>query len=167
MHLSQTMLFQAKWTAAIHDEWIRNLLKNRPDLSSEQLERTRRLMDSTVRDCLIAGYEQLIPTLQLPDPDDRHVLAAAIACDADAIVTFNLQDFPTSILDEHSIAAMHPDDFVCDLCMTSPEVICETLQRHRLRLKRPAKSVEEYLSTLVTQGLTKTVTVLRSRADQL
>ena len=67
-----------KWTEAIHEEWIRSLLENRPDLTREQLERTRQLMNAHVRDCLVADYEDLIPVLTLPDPDDRHVLAAAI-----------------------------------------------------------------------------------------
>lgn len=78
MHLALTDLFRAKWTDQIHDEWIRSVLEQRPDLRREQLERTRQLMNAHVRDCLVTGYEDLIPALSLPDPDDRHVLAAAI-----------------------------------------------------------------------------------------
>src|SRR5688572_14428132 len=75
--LATTDLFRARWTDAIHDEWIRSLLTRRPDLSRERLERTRQLMDQNVDDCLIVGFEALIDTLVLPDPNDRHVVAAA------------------------------------------------------------------------------------------
>ena len=98
MHLALTDLFRAKWTDAIHEEWMRAVLETRPDLTREKLERTRNLMNAHVRDCLVTGYEGLIPGLPLPDPDDRHVLAAAIRGRADVIVTFNLKDFPATTL---------------------------------------------------------------------
>src|SRR3954468_23279831 len=78
MRLALTDLFQARWTEEIHDEWIRNVLATRPDVTKESLVRCRELMDQHVPDSLVTGYELLIPTLALPDPDDRHVLAAAI-----------------------------------------------------------------------------------------
>ncbi len=66
------------WTDQIHEEWIRNVLKNRQDLAREQLKRTKGLMNSKVRDRLVADYEWLISSLQLPDLDDQHVLADGI-----------------------------------------------------------------------------------------
>ena len=78
MQLALTDLFRAKWTDRIHDEWIRNVLKNRPDLKKEQLEKTRELMNKSTRDALVENYDTLIESIQLPDPDDRHVMAAAI-----------------------------------------------------------------------------------------
>jgi hypothetical protein len=87
VELAQTKLFRARWSEHVHDEWIRNLLRNRPDLSAASLERTRRSMDASVLDCLVTGYAELIETLTLPDPDDRHVLAAAIIGRAAATVT--------------------------------------------------------------------------------
>lgn len=100
MHLALTGLFRAKWSAAVHEEWIRALLRRRPDLSREKLERTRMLMDLHAADALVTGYEDLIEGLQLPDPDDRHVLAAAIRGQADVIVTANLRDFPADLICE-------------------------------------------------------------------
>lgn len=90
MHLALTGLYRAKWTNEIHDEWIRNVLVNRKDLDRKTLEKTRLLMNSHVRDCLVEGYQKLIPMLSLPDPDDRHVLAAAIHSKCSVIVTYNL-----------------------------------------------------------------------------
>ena len=104
MHLALTGLFRAKWSAEIHEEWISALLRNRPDLTRTKLERTRMLMDQHATDALVTDYQHLIPGLQLPDPNDRHVLAAAIRAGADVIVTINLRDFPP---DEHSSSARY------------------------------------------------------------
>lgn len=87
MHLALADLYRARWTNAIHDEWIRSVLKDRPGLTRAQLERTRDLMNAHARDALIRDFEDLVPSLSLPDPDDRHVLAAAIRGRADVIVT--------------------------------------------------------------------------------
>jgi hypothetical protein len=87
LQLAITDLFRAKWTADIHREWIEALLRQEPHRDRTKLERTRALMDSHIRDCLVSGYESQIPTLELPDPDDRHVLAAAIVGRCDVIVT--------------------------------------------------------------------------------
>lgn len=94
LQLAVTDLFKAKWTADIHREWIEALMRNEPECGRAALERTRVLMDTATRDSLVTGYEALIDTLTLPDPDDRHVLAAAIVGRCDVIVTQNLKDFP-------------------------------------------------------------------------
>ena len=157
IQLAMTDLFKARWTNLIHDEWIRNLLKNRPDLTRDRLQKTRQLMNSTVRDCLVEGYENLIESVKLPDKNDRHVLAAAFHSDADIIVTFNLKDFPIKVLREYKIRALHPDDFVLSLFDIDSAAICKAAQQHRKRLKNPKKSAEEYLLTLSAQGVVKTV----------
>ncbi len=78
-------IFSARWTDAIHDEWISNLLESRPDLSREALERTRSLMNSHVRDSLVTGYEGLIPGLLLPDENDRHATPITDSIDSSSI----------------------------------------------------------------------------------
>ncbi len=120
MHLALTGIFHAHWSAEVHDEWMRNLLKNRPDITQDKLERTRRLMDQAAPDAPVTGYESLIESIELPDRDDRHVLAAAICCGASVIVTLNLSDFPDHALANFSIEAQHPDDFVLALLETFP-----------------------------------------------
>ncbi|MFD5249706.1 PIN domain-containing protein [Amycolatopsis sp. NPDC058340] len=76
LRIAQSGFVQAKWTDEILDEVFRNLRRNRPDLDPRKLDRTRHLMNASVRDCLVTGYEPLVATLDLPDRDDRHVLAA-------------------------------------------------------------------------------------------
>ncbi|QJE74286.1 PIN domain-containing protein [Aerophototrophica crusticola] len=167
MELATRDLFRAKWSRAIHDEWTRNVLANRPDLTREQLERTCALMDSHAPDCLVEGYEYLVPALTLPDPDDRHVLAAAIHARADAIITFNLGDFPAEELARHHVEAIHPDDFISDQFDLQQAEVVTAAVRHRARLRNPPKSATEYLDTLLAQSLPKTVALLRPFAAVL
>lgn len=166
MQLALSNLFRARWTDQIHDEWIRNLLKNRPDLTLEQLTRTKELMNNSVRDCLVTNYEYLIPNLQLPDPDDCHVLAAAIKEGADVLVTTNLSDFPQSILNQHDITPQHPDDFISDLLDLKPSKVISAVKTCHQRLKNPPKSFDEYLETSLKQGLSISVSMLQELYDE-
>ena len=165
MHLALTGLFRAKWSATIHEEWIRNVLKARPDLRREQLERTRTLMDAHVQDCLVEGYESLTESLELPDLNDRHVFAAAIIGKADLIITFNLKDFPSTALEPYHITAQHPDRFIVGLMDTAFDEVIAAVKRHRASLKNPPKSVTDYLSIMERQGLPKSVAWLREYAE--
>jgi len=167
MQLAVADIFRARWTDRIHDEWIRNLLENRKDLRPEQLEKTRALMNRNVRDGFVTGYEGLIPNLSLPDEDDRHVLAAAIHCRADLIVTKNLKDFPDPILAPYHMKAIDPDDFVADELDLYGSAVCEAVKTVRARLRNPPRTVDEYLTTLEGQGLAVTVARLREFAALL
>ena len=156
MHLTLLDSFRARWTEKIHSEWIRNVLKSRPDLNLEQLERTKNLMNLHVRACLVENYESLIETLDLPDKDDRHVLAAAIYTKADIILTFNLKDFPSENLAKYKIKAEHPDDFIVSLIDADAEKVCLAAKRQRISLKNPPKNRDEFLQILRQQNLVET-----------
>ncbi len=115
LRVAITGLVRAKWTDAILDECFEAISKQRPDANPDALARTRVLMVQAVPDCLVTGFEPLVEGLSLPDEDDRHVLAAAIRSGAQAIVTFNLKDFPKDTLQPLGIEAIDPDDYVSDL----------------------------------------------------
>jgi hypothetical protein len=161
MRLALTDLYRARWTDMIHDEWIRNVLRQRPDLKPEDLNRTRALMNAHVRDSLVTGFEHLIASVALPDTNDRHVVAAAIHAGASLIVTFNLKDFPPDRLNPYNLVAQHPDDFIFDLLDLYPGRVCEAAANHRRSLKNPPKTADAYLDTLLKQGLPQTVGLLR------
>jgi predicted nucleic acid-binding protein len=161
MHLAISDLYRACWSDMIHDEWTRGVLASRPDLTQDQLSRTRLLMNAHVRDSLVTGFEYLIPTINLPDPNDRHVVAAAIQSGASLIVTFNLKDFPAQALERYNLVAQHPDDFIVDLLDRHPAQVLESAANHRRSLRNPPKTADEYLGNLQLQGLTQSVTVLR------
>ena len=164
MHLALLDLFRARWTEEIHTEWIRNVLANRPDLRAEQLMRTKELMNAHAGDSLVIGYESLIENLILPDVNDRHVLAAAIHCKANFIVTFNLKDFPVSVLRSFGITPIHPDEFILSLIEIDAERVFSAAERQRKTLKNPPKSKSEYYETLVGNGLVRTVNKLRQNS---
>lgn len=167
MYLAAGGLFVPRWTEAIHEEWIRNLLNDRPDLTRPKAERIRDLMNAHVLDCLVTGYEGLVPALDLPDPDDRHVLAAAIEGGATLLVTFNLSDFPQDRLTPHNVEAIHPDEFVTRLLEQRPAEVCRAIASHRASLRNPPKSVDEFLALLVRGGFTRTVALLRAQDSSL
>ena len=117
-------------------------------------------MNDKVVDCLIENYASLISTLDLPDPNDRHVLAAAIAGRCSTIVTKNLKDFPDSQLSLFGIRAQHPDDFLFAHLKSAPEVFCSAVQKVRARLRNPVYEVSTYLATLIRQELITTAAEL-------
>ncbi len=157
MRLALTDLYRARWTDMIHDEWTRSVRKQRPDLMAEDLERTRSLMNAHMRGSLVTGFEHLIPSIELPDADDRHVVAAAIHSGASLIVTFNRRDFPPEQLTRYNLVAQHPDDFIFDLLDLHAARVCEAVAKHRRSLRNPPNTIDEYLDTLLKQGLTQTV----------
>ena len=156
--------YRARWTTTIRDEWIRNLLHQRPDLDKTKLMRTASLMEAVVDDALVRNYDYLIPTLDLPDADDRHVLAAAIVGHADAIVTFNLKDFPEAVLARHAIELLHPDDFLFAQYDLDEIAMLSVIKACRLKLRNPPKSADDYIATLARQGLPRLVSLLRHAA---
>lgn len=167
IHLAMTNLFQAKWTNQIHDEWMRNVLLNRPDLKLAQLERTKALMNAHIRGCLVTGYERLIPKLKLPDPDDRHVLAAAVRSESSFIITYNLKDFPQKSLAQYAIKAEHPDRFLEQLISIDQATVLHAIQKLRANLKNPPLNTTQYLAVLAKQSLPKTVKELERLSNLL
>jgi predicted nucleic acid-binding protein len=162
--LGEAGLYQPRWTAGIHEEWIRNVIDNRGPsgtLTREKLEARRDAMIEAIENSLVEEYEDLIPTLTLPDADDRHVLAAAIKAEADLIVTINLKDFPSTTLAAWNLAAIHPDDFTTGLLGTDQEAVVAVVKETRERRKRPPIHAEEFLAQLERQGLKKFVAELR------
>lgn len=161
MRLALRDLFRARWTDEILNEMERAILRQRPDLSSDNLQRTRMLMNQAVRDSLVTNYQKLIPVLTLPDENDRHVLAAAIRSGAQLILTYNLKDFPEEALAEYGVVAQHPDDFLEHLLDLNQAAVLGAVREQRAALKNPPRSVAELFDTFLQQQLAKTVAVLR------
>lgn len=154
-------LVQAKWTESILDETFRNLRKNRPDLDEKRLTRTRELMNRAVRNSLVQGYQSLIDVVELPDPDDRHVLAAAIRARAQLIVTFNLADFPSEVLSAWDVEAKHPDDFLVDQFHLDAVTVHKAVQAVADAWRSPPGTADDVLDRLERAGLPQIAALLR------
>jgi len=163
IRLAMTGLFRAVWSDQILDEMVRSILHNRPDLTTAQLDRTRQLMCDAVPDCLVTGHDCLIEALVLPDPNDRHVLAAAIRSGSQVIVTENLKDFPPEALSPYGVEAQPPDLFLLHLIDLSPTTVAATIERQAAALKHPPITVAELLDRLADSGLPRSVAALRQR----
>lgn len=124
-------------------------------------------MDRAVPDCLVTGFEELVDSLVLPDPDDRHILAAAIRSQAGVIVTYNIRDFPEDVLDGYGIEVQHPDEFVTHLFDLAAGAVCHSVRSQRLALKNPPVSAPEMLNTFLSLGLATTVAHLETMKNLL
>ena len=122
-------------------------------------------MNKAFPDSNISNYELLIPSLQLPDKDDRHVLAAAIRCNADVIVTSNLKDFPATYLQQFDIEPQHPDHFIFSLIDLNPDRCLKAFQRQVSFLKNPPLTSNQVLNKLENCGLIETSKKLKSLGE--
>ena len=149
----------------INDEWTRNLLKNSPQLDSTKVQRTVQLMSDAVRDWEVTNFQDLVPSVSLPDENDRHVLAAAVKANADAIITLNLKHFPESSLSPHGVEALHPDDFVLDLLDLNAHQVLEAARLCWQRRRKPPLTWDQYLESLKRSSLPQSAEKLREVAE--
>ena len=154
---------RARWSDQILDEVFDAIAENRTDLDPVKLNRTRELMCRAVPDCLVNGdaIDALVPSLTLPDPDDRHVLAAAILAGAQVIVTQNTKDFPREELDKFSIEAKHPDGFLQDIYHLDGALMHQAVSEAAAAYKNPPITVGELVDHLDQLGLPISATLLR------
>jgi predicted nucleic acid-binding protein len=162
LRIAQSGLAQAKWTEHILDEMFAALARHRPDLEPAKLARTRGLMGTAVRDWKVTGYEPLIDSLKLPDPDDRHVLAAAIRARAQVIVTANLRHFPAEELRAWDIDPKSPDEFVRDQISLDRSAVYAAVQQIADSWRSPPGGIDDVLERLERSGLGVSVAELRS-----
>lgn len=160
LSLAVERLYHARWSANIHAEWTRNLAQDRPDLAGKLALVVAR-MNASVPDCLVSNYERLADSIELPDPDDRHVLAAAIVGHADAIVTFNTKDFPAAALQPYGIEVQHPDEFLMNQLQLQEIPALRAIKKMRARWTNPARPAQELILAFEKRGLPMTADLLR------
>ena len=161
LSLAEDDLFKPFWSEKIQHEWSRNLLINRPDLEQMRIDRTIYLMNEAFPDATVEGYKKHIDGLSLKDPDDRHVLAAAVEADVDFLVTANLKDFQSPILNTIKLQIIHPDEFVSHLISENHDAVTRSFEKLVSRLKKPPQSKEDVLNTLEKCDLLQTVQKFR------
>lgn len=167
LELARKKVFRLLWSERVHDEWMRNLAAQFPNIVPEKIARMRALMEGYVDDATVSGYEPLIASLTLPDADDRHVLAAAIHGGASIIVTSNVRDFPAEVLAAHGVTAMPPDAFAMHLLSMDREGVLEALAADREDMRNPPLSADAYLDALARSDMPTFAAALRTSADQI
>ena len=154
-------LFHARWTERILDEWTLNLLEQKPHLEPS-VRSQRHAMREHFPEAEVTGFEPLIGTLELPDPDDRHVLAAAIRCGAQCLVTDNLADFPAEVLGRFDIEAVDADGFLSRTFDLYPSEALGVLRTLREAYRNPPFTPSEFVRDLTAKGLPR----LAARTEQ-
>lgn len=162
LQLSMTEMFRARWTDRIQQEWADAIKRSRPQLDPDRIDRTCDIIRTAFPECYITGHEELIDSLHLPDPNDRHVFAAAIHAGAQVIVTTNLRHFPAEDLQPHAITAQHPDEFILHLLDLDPAATTDAIRLVRYRLKNPPYDPAAFLDLLDRAGLPATAQAIRA-----
>lgn len=157
LRVARAGIVQARWSPTILDECFSSIARERPDLDPKRLERTRELMEIALPAAMVHEYESLIDAISLPDIDDRHVAAAAVRAGAQAIITFNLKDFPAAALARYGIDAKHPDDFVLDCLDLAPALVANCIREQASALRNPQRSIADVLADLRNGGLVQSV----------
>jgi PIN domain len=146
-------LVEGRWTDEIHDEWMRNLAARAPAIPAERLRNTRRLMNEALPTATVTGYEKHVLALNLPDPNDRHVVAAGIAAGASVILTFNLRHFPVQELRRFGLRRQTPDAFLPRLYDEVPALTIASLANARRNLTKTGVSASDFVGILGAQKL--------------
>jgi predicted nucleic acid-binding protein len=152
LSLAHAGLYAAKWSADIEREWTTSRLQKYPGTEQTNANKARAMCES-IPDCMVTGYEDFMGCLTLPDPDDRHVLAAAIVGHADAIVTNNVKDFPLEALTPHDIDLQTPDQFIVNQLTLHPPRAIKALREMRLRWNNPKHTPESLVVLFEQRGM--------------
>ena len=164
LNLAHADLYTARWTQDIEREWASSLVEKYPD-AADKIPRLVEHMREAIPDCLIVDYAPLITSIQLPDERDRHVLAAAIRGNADAIVSLNTKDFPASVLATFDIEIQTPDQFVLNQIMLNPPKALMAIKKMRERWERPSMLAADMVDLFEKRQLPQTAAHLRDVLD--
>ena len=159
-------LFRARWSPTILSEWKTSLLFRKPELA-DSIDAQLAAMETAFPEGLVTGYEDLIPSITLPDPDDRHVVAAAIVADAEHIITENMKDFPQDLLSKYGIEAVAPDDFLSSTFELYSATAAQALRKMRRDYKNPAMDRSAFLNDMQKCGLPKLVSLAKEHIDAI
>ncbi len=156
-------LYRPLWSVRILDEVRRALHKIHPTAPPSRFETRIAAMNMTFPDSTLTDFDGILPSIELPDPDDRHVVAAAYTGGADLIVTNNLKDFPQDELKRWRLEAVNPDCFLCDMFDLFPQAMLIIIQEQTADMQHPPTDVDELLASLERAGVPEFVHAVRQK----
>jgi PIN domain len=170
--LAEGEFFRLRWSSQVLDETERAIEKilsgKGVDDASDRAKRARGFMEKAFEEACVTDFDQFLSSCGgLPDPNDTHVLAAAMKTQAATIVTDNLKDFPDAVLAPLNMEARSADQFIADTIALDTGRAVAVIRTMRLRLKKPEKTAEVLLLDMEAEGLIETVDILRSHVHSL
>ena len=153
LRLAEVGLYRPLWSDRVLDEVVDAIGMIHPELASGQARSRADAMQASFEDACVTDWEELVAGISLPDPDDRHVVAAALQGRADMIVTANLGDFPSALLEPMGLEVQHPDDFLLNQLDLDPDLTIATLHRQAAATRRPATTPRTLLEHLSRCGV--------------
>ncbi len=175
LSLAAAEFFRPRWSPRIMDETERAIMRMREGQgkadASVDAARARNAIERAFEDASVTGFEViekgLIEGTDLPDPDDAHVIAAAIETGASIIVTDNLKHFPPDILATHGIEAKTANAFLADTVDLKPEKAAHAIAMMRIRFRNPALTANDLLLLMEARGLGDSADLLRDHMHVL
>ena len=158
LRLAEADLIDVRWSAQILDE-TRRALVQRLGLHPASSDRLVELMQRAFPAAAVTGHEYLVDNLDLPDPDDRHVLAAAIHGECDLLVTENTRDFPDKSVEDADLRVITVDDALTSLAEEQREDIKEIVATQIAALRRPPSTVEAFIDRLAARAPNAAMTI--------
>ena len=153
LRLAEADLYRPLWSRRILDEMVWAVEEIHPDLAGGPASKRAQVMDAAFDDACVTGWEPLVAGITLPDPDDRHVVAAAQRGRADLIVTANLRDFPPELMEHSGIEVQSPDEFLMNQLDLDPGRVIGTLHEQAAAANNPSMTFEELLAILAKCGV--------------
>jgi predicted nucleic acid-binding protein len=150
---AQERLFRPAWSTGVIDEWRGSVKARFPDVTDANLDAMQSVMSDSYPDALVTGYERITPCLDLPDPDDNHVLAAAIVGKCHGIVTANIKHFPVDKISDFTLEIIHPDDFIVNIIDLDRSRALTACRAHRAAMHRSAPTPDQFLDRYLAAGL--------------
>ena len=149
LSLGDLGMIDHSWSEKILEEYLRAMegLKRR-DAAEKKMAAANQAFPSA----MVYGVG-LPEGIELPDPDDRHVVAAALVGECDCIVTYNLRDFPQEALDKYGLRAMSPDDLVMELVGKNPVTVLCVIDALIRSKRRPPRTYDQEMEGLRRCGM--------------
>jgi predicted nucleic acid-binding protein len=159
--VAEAGVFSPAWSDTIHEEWIRNRRNKFGDPMS-RLNYAREQMEKAFPGANFDPDPETLSTIPLPDTNDIHVVATAVAAKAKSIVTYNVRHFSGAVLGPLGLRAETPDEFCLRLFHEAPTDVIEGARLHRASLTRPPYNTGSYLDHLASLGFERTADLLRT-----
>lgn len=164
LHFAEAGLFRARWSKMILEEWRSALLELKPQLK-DSVDSQLRAMAEAFPEACVEGFDDLIDVINLPDPKDRHVVAAAIVADAEHIITENIKDFPSASISIYGIEVVTADEFLASTFELYPAPATTALRAMRRNYANPPMNAGEFIFDLQVKGMPKLASLLKQHID--